>query len=201
MQQSLAERIANRANGHGHALPNEQLRQLSDYLALLAKWNRKINLTAFDLEAPSEEAIDRLVIEPLAAARYIGQSDRFVIDIGSGSGSPALPLRIAAPQIALLMIEARERKAAFLREAVRQLCFADTEVLTARVEAYVSVTEIFRQADIVTFRAVRADAGLWSAVRRLLRPGGRVFWFGTTSCPEGWQINQRDGDLAIISLA
>ena len=44
-----------------------------------------------------------------------------VIDIGSGGGSPAIPLKLAAPRIKLWMVESKTRKSAFLREAIRQL--------------------------------------------------------------------------------
>ena len=43
------------------------------------------------------------------------------MDVGSGGGSPAIPLKLAAPAVALTMVEVKARKSAFLREAIRQL--------------------------------------------------------------------------------
>ena len=43
------------------------------------------------------------------------------MDIGSGGGSPAIPFKLAVPRLGLTMVEAKARKSAFLREAVRQL--------------------------------------------------------------------------------
>ena len=50
------------------------------------------------------------------------------MDIGSGGGSPAIPLKLATPGSALTMVEVKARKSAFLREAIRQLGLTDTQV-------------------------------------------------------------------------
>jgi 16S rRNA (guanine527-N7)-methyltransferase len=128
------------------------------------------------LSAPSDEAVDRLLVEPVAAAVLARGSDRRLLDIGSGGGSPAVPLTIALQSVEMTMVEVRAKKAAFLREVVRSLNLPAT-VEAARVEdvARVGPAGAF---DLVTFRAVRADQGLWEAVDRLLGVGGRVLWFG-----------------------
>ena len=95
--------------------------QLEEYFSILARWNAKINLTAFNLREPRDEAFDRLLIEPAVAAQHLPHHSVSVIDIGSGSGSPAIPLRLAAPQVRLTMVEAKTRKAVFLLEALRHL--------------------------------------------------------------------------------
>ena len=59
------------------------------------RWNRKINLTAL---TDPDEAIDRLLLEPLVAARYLPvPGEPSLMDIGSGGGSPAIPLKLATP--------------------------------------------------------------------------------------------------------
>ena len=44
-----------------------------------------------------------------------------MMDVGSGGGSPAIPLKLAVPRLSLTMVEAKARKSAFLREAIRHL--------------------------------------------------------------------------------
>lgn len=146
------------------------------YLALLARWNQRINLTAFNLNEPTDDAIDRLIVEPLSAARFAGTADRTAVDIGSGGGSPAFPFRLAAPGLQMSLIEARTRKSAFLREAARALRLPEVRVDTARFDAQ-WVASHPGAVDIVTMRAVRADDELWRALEKLVRPGGRLFWF------------------------
>ena len=77
-----------------------------------------------------------------------------MVDIGSGGGSPALPIKIAAPWLQLVLVEVKTRKSAFLREAIRHLGLADVDVETTRVEA-LSARAIIASADVVSVRAVQ----------------------------------------------
>jgi len=173
----LPARIARRAAGAAVVLQPDLSAALAAYLELLARWNAKINLTALDVDPPDDEAIDRLVVEPLAAARHVRGADRLVIDVGSGGGSPALPLKLAVPQLRFVLVEAKARKAAFLREAVRHLTLNDVRVENHRVEDLAARGNLRGAADVVTVRAVRIDPELLEVLQGLLTPGGRVFVF------------------------
>ena len=96
---------------------------LCAYYELLSKWNRRINLTGFELDVPSRLAIDRLFVEPVIASNRLRVSTQTssVVDIGSGGGSPAIPMALSWPGLQVTMVESRSRKAVFLREAVRGL--------------------------------------------------------------------------------
>src|SRR4051812_32713562 len=128
------ERLSRRARRAGIAVPAGLSDRLWVYFQLLAKWNAKINLTGLDLDDPTPEAIDRLLIEPLLAAPH-GDGARSLMDIGSGGGWPALPLALALGNIKLTMVEVKTRKSVFLREAARQLELHDAVVVTARHES------------------------------------------------------------------
>ena len=187
MPPELATRITERSALAGVALPPDILSKLHAYVELLARWNRRINLTAFNLDPPSDDAIDRLLIEPLVAAKYVDASDRLAVDVGSGGGSPAIPIKLAAGQLRMVMVESRARKSAFLREAARALELADVEVANCRLEELAGRAALRGTVDLVTIRAVGPSDDLWSDIRGLLRPGGRVFWFGPaeTNGPAG----------------
>jgi 16S rRNA (guanine527-N7)-methyltransferase len=153
----------------------EQL-QLETYLGLLAQWNAKINLTALPLRRPTDETFDRLLIEPLAAARYVAVTALTWFDVGSGGGSPAIPLKIAQPRAELTMIESKSRKAAFLREAVRALSLTDVRIENERLGEVADRTRP-QSIDMVTVRAVKNDRALFADIHRVLSPTGRVFLF------------------------
>jgi len=174
----VKEWITERAEREGVQLSATALAELGIYIGLLTKWNRTVNLTALPLDPLSDEAMDRLLIEPLIAAREAGPSDGLLIDVGSGGGSPAVPLKVAAPWLRLVMVESRGRKSAFLREVVRELKWSDASVETTRLEELADRSADDFKADLVSLRAVRADSDLWAVVGRLLRPEGRVLWFG-----------------------
>ena len=150
----------------------------SAYYDLLQRWNEKINLTSLE---DSDEALERLLLEPLAAAAFLPRGIRLV-DIGSGGGSPALPLALATGASHLTMIESRGRKAAFLREALRTLEVSGT-VESDRVEALSARVDIALKADIVSIRAVRVSSALASSASSLLASQGQLAFFGRESSP------------------
>ncbi len=152
--------------------------KLVEFYQLLAHWNRRINLTAFALDVPSDAALDRLFIEPVQAASCLPSAPLPWFDLGSGGGSPALPMKIVHPEAELTMVESRSRKAAFLREAVRTLGLDGARVLNARVEAVAGRQEFQGAVRLVTVRALRIDRMLLEACRRLLGPDGRLLVFG-----------------------
>ena len=125
--------------------PAAILPQLSLYLDLLLKWNARTNLTAI---RDPEEIVRRHFGESLFAARHIGPYAT-LLDFGSGAGFPGLPIQLLRPDIAVTLAESQNKKATFLREAVRSLGLP-TEIWANRVE---SMPET-RQFDIVTLRAV-----------------------------------------------
>lgn len=175
MGRDLQARIKRRAQRAGVAVSPEALPRLETYFELLARWNAKINLTALNL-ATGDEAIDRLLVEPLVAAKSVRPSETSIIDIGSGGGSPAIPLAIASPHAALTMVEAKVRKSAFLREAVRTIGL-NAQVLTSRYEALLADPALHEFAEILTLRAVRVDARTLSGLQAFVRPKGRIFLF------------------------
>jgi 16S rRNA (guanine527-N7)-methyltransferase len=170
--------VRRRCEAAGIGVSDELADGLAGYLTLLARWNRRINLTAFNLDVPTDAAIDRLIVEAIAAARWVPAGPLRAVDIGSGGGSPAIPLKLARPALRLVLVEARTRKAAFLREAVRSLGLVDVRVEASRFEALCAAdVELCGAVDLVTVRAVRADPVLWAAVVRVLKPSGLILWF------------------------
>jgi 16S rRNA (guanine(527)-N(7))-methyltransferase RsmG len=179
MGRRVAQRISQRIVRAGYSVDIRLAQELESYIGLLTKWNRRINLTALSLDPLSDQAVDRLVVEPIGARRYVLPTDRLVVDVGSGGGSPAIPFKLASPQLRLVMVEAKTRKSAFLREAIRELHLDGDEVSNSSLEELLSRPDLLETADLVTIRAVRADDRLWSTVAGLMRPGARVFWFGS----------------------
>lgn len=138
------------------------------YLEILLKWNLKLNLTA--VRDPRE-----IVVRHFGESLFLGRrlfpsrdSELSAIDIGSGAGFPALPLKIWAPSLVLTLVESNHRKATFLREVIRALNMTQVFVRAERAE------EISDQGDLVTFRAVEHFARILPVALRLAMPGGRI---------------------------
>ena len=172
------ERLKRRAKAVNLAVDQQLIEQLEAYYQLLSKWNAKINLTAFRLTPTGDEAaIDRLLIEPVIAARFIPPLAKTILDAGSGGGSPAIPMKLASANLHLRMVEVKTRKAVFLREAIRTLGLRDTEVETARFEELLPRPELHETHDLVSIRAVRVEHRTLLTLQAFLRPGGKLFLF------------------------
>jgi 16S rRNA (guanine527-N7)-methyltransferase len=167
-------RRARRANAH---LTIAMLEPLEIYFRLLTQWNAKINLTALPLDVPTDETFDRLLVEPLSAARQVPDAPDVWFDLGSGGGSPAIPLKIARPALRLTMVESKTRKGAFLREAVRGIGLAHASVESDRFENVGQRAECAGAAALVTVRAVKADSQLFETAGLLLGLNGRLLLF------------------------
>jgi 16S rRNA (guanine527-N7)-methyltransferase len=153
------------------------LEPLEAYFRLLVRWNATINLTALPLDSPTDETFDRLLVEPLAAARHVVDRPDIWFDLGSGGGSPAIPLKLARPKLRLTMVESRTRKAAFLREVARAIDLSNAVVLDERFEEVAKRSEAVAAADLVTVRAVKTDDTLFATAGLMLKEGGRLLLF------------------------
>jgi len=174
-------RLVRRAGKNNIFISDELADRLAAYYELLVKWNRKINLTSLD---NLDEAIDRLLLEPLVASRFIPASANMLLDIGSGGGSPAIPFKLAAPRLRVTMVEAKARKSAFLREAIRHLSIEGAQVETARYEELLVRPELHEAHDVVSMRAVRIEARVLTSLQAFLAPGGVMLLFRGPGGPQ-----------------
>jgi 16S rRNA (guanine527-N7)-methyltransferase len=109
-----------------------------------------------------------------------------VIDLGSGAGFPALPLKIWEPNIHLTLIESNHKKAAFLREVARALTFTNIDVIAERAETLPTRgAPEFLKPDIVTFRAVeKFERTLLLAASFLSPPGCLAVLISSAQAPQ-----------------
>ena len=172
-QKDLSQRLLRRAARARVPLDDTLAERLAAYVELLRRWNARMNLTALD---DRNAGLDRLVIEPLAAAAHLPRTGT-IVDIGSGGGSPAIPLKLAVPGISLRMVEAKTRKAAFLREAVRWLELERTEVEAGRYEELLARPDLHEAHEVLTLRAVRVEARVLRGIQAFVAPGGSLLLF------------------------
>jgi 16S rRNA (guanine527-N7)-methyltransferase len=149
-----------------------QVEKLQDYVALLMRWNARTNLTAIRDE---ESIVTRHIAESLFAARQLVPDPATaisVIDLGSGAGFPGLPLKIHAPAIDLILVESQNKKATFLKEAIRTMHLEGARVFADRGE------KLDATADLVTMRAVERFETVIHTAAGLVRQdgsrGGRI---------------------------
>ena len=127
-------------------LGDEDIERLSNYYGLLLKWNSRLHLVA-----PCSPArfATRHILESLMLLRHLPRNAG-IADVGSGAGLPIIPCLLLRDDLRATLIESSQRKAVFLREALRELPNpASADVIVGRFE-----DTIFPQADFVTCRAI-----------------------------------------------
>lgn len=145
-----------------------QLAQILNYLDLLAKWNRKINLTS--IRKP-QDVITRHFGESLYLARLV-QLEGHLLDIGTGAGFPGLALKIAFPDLRVTLLEPVAKKRAFLKEVARVCEFDGVEVRAERMEDFAAQPEVAAKFKAATSRAVGDLPDLIPLAARCLSDGG-----------------------------
>jgi 16S rRNA (guanine527-N7)-methyltransferase len=145
--------------------------RLETWLALLLKWNARINLTA---DREPDVIVHRHVAECLFAAEHIPVNTGTLLDVGSGAGLPGIMIALARPHLAVTLAESQRNKAAFLREAVRALEL-QAEVWDGRVQDLPPE----RLFDAITLRAVDKMAEACRGAVPHVARGGLLLVFAT----------------------
>jgi 16S rRNA (guanine(527)-N(7))-methyltransferase RsmG len=109
---------------------SESAQKFQAFLALLQKWNARINLTA----STEWNYLKPLFWEGIWAAGFYPNWPERHLDIGSGAGFPGVPLAILAPHARLEMVESRAKRAFFLENAVTELGLGGTRVHRTRLQ-------------------------------------------------------------------
>jgi 16S rRNA (guanine527-N7)-methyltransferase len=178
--QGVGERLNHLLSAHG--LPELDAHTagcFEAYLALLMRWNARLNLTAIRDEAG---VLSRHFVESIACARAIPDSVTTLLDFGSGAGFPGIPIALCRPEISVTLTESQAKKAAFLQEARRTLNLVAAKVHLGRAEALGSTF------DCVVMRAVdRIEKAIGQAVQ-LVSPGGCLVVMATRGEQNGLQI-------------
>lgn len=145
----------------------ETVEHLRHFEALAQKWSRRINLVS---SADLPDLWTRHILDSAQLARFAPESAASWVDLGSGGGFPALVLAILfreiRPDIAVTLVEADRRKAAFLHHAANELGLT-VQIITQRLEAVQPLG-----SDVLSARALAPLSTLLSHAERHLSPHG-----------------------------
>ena len=163
-------------------LPGDTLQRLFVHYEELRRWAGTIALIG---PGAVGELFERHYAESLAALPWLpakapGGAASRLLDLGSGAGFPGWILAAARPDLEVTLVEARERKWAFLSTAARHARLS-CRCLNARVSER-SLADIPDRIELVTVRALRLEGRVWSALLPHLAPGARILlWSGETA--------------------
>jgi len=161
----------------------KQVQQIQQYIAILLKWNDKINLTAI---RDPREILYRHFCESMYATVAVPVENGRLADVGSGGGFPGIPMKILRPDLHVFLIESNIKKATFLAEVARDLELTDLRVLVSRFE---DLAEEVTPLDYVCSRALGEFAPFLSwAGSEAIAARTAVLWIGGRDLDEVMKI-------------
>lgn len=169
--QLFTDRLRKGVSLSGQKVSPDQLALMVGHARELSLWNKKINLTAIrDTRAMAEKHfLDTVCVHPLLANEYR------IMDMGTGGGFPAIPLKILNPGMAVTMVDSVRKKVNFLNHVVRTLGLENISAVHARVEDLANDPDHAQGYDAVISRGFADLEKFVALARPMVKPGGRIY--------------------------
>ena len=146
------ERLINYCNEINVKIDKTAIDRLEKYMSLVIEWNERINLTSI---TDREEFIIKHFCDSISLLGYLDFPQRAsVIDIGTGAGFPAIPLKIVRPDLNITMLDSLNKRLVFISEYVLPTLKIEGTTIHGRAEE-LSKNKQFRESyDLAVSRAV-----------------------------------------------
>ena len=157
------EELAAGATALGVALDGVQIGRLASFAHLLRRWNSAFNLVS---RRDIRRIVARHLLDSLSLSSML-HGPR-VLDLGTGAGLPGVPLAIARPSLHFTLVDRRERRIRFVRQACMELELSNVDAIAADFTSFRATTPF----DTVVSRAVAKPASVWRVAASLLAADG-----------------------------
>lgn len=166
------EKLRSLLNRSGVELSWDQAYKLGIFLDELEEWSKKLNLTGL---TSRQSIIDELLIDSIMPAPFMPDQGN-LLDIGSGAGFPAIPIKICKPRLRCQLMEPKSKKVSFLKQIIRIGKLEKIDVIKGHIEEGAGLLHP-KGYDIITSRALAPLPQFltWSAPH--LTPGGLIVAF------------------------
>lgn len=170
MNEELTHILRTGATEIGAPLSAHQVDKFVLYLSELKKWNKKINLTSLNED---QEIVVKHFLDSLTPLPYVPMGS-FIMDLGSGGGLPGIPMKIARPDIRIILLDATGKKVSFLNHMINILKFKNARALQQRADSKVFQEIMSGHLDVVVARAFGKMEKTLEVGAPYLKAGGKL---------------------------
>ncbi|MBE5754157.1 MAG: 16S rRNA (guanine(527)-N(7))-methyltransferase RsmG [Clostridiales bacterium] len=164
---------------HGILVTDEQLQKFEKYYDLLVVYNEKFNITT--ITDKKEVYLKHFIDSVLGVDKICGKT---LIDIGSGGGFPAIPIKIMKDDLSVTLLEATGKKCSFLQAVIDGLNLKNIRVINDRAETLAKNENYREQFDICTARAVARLNTLCEYCMPFVKVGGKFVSYKANAAEE-----------------
>lgn len=152
-------------------LSGMQLDQFDKFYDLLVEWNKVMNLTGI---TEYQDVVEKHFLDSLSIVKIIDMNQiEYAIDIGTGAGFPGIPLKIAFPDINIVLLDSLNKRIKFLDHIIEELKLDGIRTIHGRAEDYAREAGYREKFDLCVSRAVANLTSLSEYCLPYVRVGGR----------------------------
>ena len=152
-------------------LTEEQERQFAALYDLYSDWNSKINVIS---RKDIGNLYEHHVLHSLGIAKVVNfRPGTKIMDLGTGGGFPGIPLKIAFPEVEVVLLDSLNKRVKFLNEVIGQLGLSKITAVHGRAEDFARQKDYREQFDLVVSRAVANLSSLSEYCLPYVKVGGR----------------------------